>query len=298
MGATFCEWIPEENDKRTLDQLREAVRADPENPYLGHRLALAINREIFPSEPASIADALLDEMRALRQRFPEHEGIARNHLMALSNSASVALSDEIMERNERLLVEVRDVLSTAVGQKSYCEDIDLTILGYQYLGLLEQRRHNEAEDLLASLDTRVGSGSHSERLSWFFAVRGGFWILRGQRQVERMERQIEIVRQFRRRYPDDDYEAPACLLAMLLGSFEFAEKEENLPSADRWFDEACNLAVVASDSYGHAERLYRLLVKGELGRTTRAASLAARLDACWPRYGLRRRIGPAKFVYE
>ena len=244
MSAPFCEWIPEEDDDRTIEQLRAAVSAEPDNPYLTERLANWINNEIA-GEPASHDDQLLEKIRALGQQFQSHERIALTYVVALANSASEAVSDEVMERNERLLAELQSVIARTTWCEFAPDAIDLTIMGYQYFGLVGQRRYAEADQRLVAMNRRTAGGSHDEITSWCFAVRAGFWILRSQSEFERMGQQIALVREFQQRHPDETCEISETLLAILLGAFEVYEQSGDAATAEAYLAEANELAPIA-----------------------------------------------------
>jgi hypothetical protein len=151
----------------------------------------------------------------------------------------------------------------------------------QYLGLLPQARYDEAGSQLGEMSSKAFGGSDCERIEWLIAVRHGFWTLLSQREFNRVNDQIELVREFRRRRPGDDYGAPDALLAMLLGSFELAELNGDTALADARFEEACSLGGVAKDHYGHVARLYRVLSHRRLSEPAWAFLLAERLASVW-----------------
>lgn len=294
MSAPYCEWIPHEDDDRTIDQLRAAVGAEPGNPYLAERLAALTNNELLWASTKE-ANQLLDEIRSIQRRFPVDEYIASSLAMAITNCAADASTEEQFVCNELLLSELNSLVDSIQWNEHDPQGYALTILGSQYLGLLGRREYQRAEDQMDAITIAALDGSHDARLSWLIALRHGFWVLRDHGDFDRIESQLAVVRAFRRDYPGDDYEAPHALLAMLLGTFEVAERTGKFTLADERFDEACALGPDARDDYGHVERIYALLVAGEFGCTARAVSQAVQLDASWLDYGLRTRIGPPSF---
>lgn len=260
----------------SVDQWKERFRG---KPSLGRArgLARAIVNTIGDVDDPAEKDGLLAELRGLRRTFGSDENLAKSHGMALANAALEADSDEILERNRRLLDELRTVTWEHYSGSGF----DVTIMAAQYLGLLKQARYEEASAQLAEMADLAFGGSPRERLEWLIAVRHGFWILLEQQEFSRVNDQIELVREFQRRHPGDDYEAPHALLAMLLGDFEAAERRGDTALADRRFEEACSLGSRAKDWYGHVERLYRELSSERLAEPTRGHALARRLAATW-----------------
>ncbi len=64
---------------------------------------------------------------------------------------------------------------------------------------------------------------------------------------------------------------------MLLAAFEEAERRGHHALADIRFEEACHLGSVATDHYGHVERLRRDLSLRGLSEPARGLLLAERL---------------------
>jgi hypothetical protein len=266
----------------SIDQWREKVRARPVSVRAARGLARAIVIAIDPeSKDSSGIDALLAEIRRLRLTFGADEEIAQSHAMALANAAEEAVSEEILERNGCLLDELRTVTASVEWKEYGVSGFNITIMAAQYLGLLAQARYEEASRQLVEMSSEAFGGTHRERLEWLIAVRHGFWTLLWQREFSRVNDQIELVRDFRRRHPGDDYEAPHALLAMLLGAFEEAERRSDTVLADARFEEACSLGCVAMDHYGHVERLHRDLSHGQLSDPARGFLLAERLASIW-----------------
>jgi hypothetical protein len=179
------------------------------------------------------------------------------------------------------LQEVRGTLEAIDWRECDPTGYDVAIMANQYLGLLQQRRYQEADAQLGEMSGRAFSGSHKQRLEWLIAARSGFWVLLEQRDWERIEGRIELVRGFRRIHPGDDYEAPHALVAMLLPAFEAAEGCGYTALADRYFEEACSLGGVAQDHYGHIKRIHDELSKGNLGGIGRSDLRALRLAQVW-----------------
>lgn len=269
-------------ERGSVDQWRDKIRARPASVRAARGLARAIVNTIDPdSKDPSGIDALLAEIRRLRQTFCADEEIAHSHAMALANAAEEAVSEEILERNGCLLAELRIVTASVEWKEWSVSGFDITIMAAQYLGLLAQARYAEASRQLAEMSTEAFGGTRRERLEWLIAVRHGFWALLSQREFSRVSDQIELVREFRRLHPGDDYEAPHALLAMLLGAFEEAERSGDTGLADARFEEACSLGCVAKDHYGHVERLHRDLSHNRLSEPARGFILAERLASIW-----------------
>jgi hypothetical protein len=269
-------------ERGSVDQWREKVRARPGSVLAARGLARAIVNTIDPqSKDPSGIDTLLAEVRQLRLTFGTDEEIAHSHAMALANAAAEAVSEEIPERNNRLLDELRTV-NTSVDWTEYSiTGFNITIMAAQYLGLLGQARYDEARRQLVEMSSEAFGGTHRERLEWLIAVRHGFWRLLSQRELSRINDQIELVREFRRWHPGDNYEAPHALLAMLLGAFEDAERTGDTALADARFEEACSLGCVAKDHYGHVGRIHRELSHRRLSEPARGFVLAERLASIW-----------------
>jgi hypothetical protein len=266
----------------SIDQWREKVRADPSSIMAARGLAKAIvNVMDAETQVPIVVDSLLAESRRLHQTFGTDEEIACSHAMALANAAKEAVSAEILERNARLLEELRALTASIAWNEFSVDGIDMTIMAAQYLGLLAQKRYDDAGRQLAEMSSEAYGGTQHQRLEWLIAVRHGFWVLLTQREFGRVNEQIELVRDFRERHPGDDYEAPHALLAMLLGAFEEAERSGDTALANVRFDEACTLGSVARDDYGHVERLNRDLSHGRLSEPARGFLLAERLASIW-----------------
>ena len=276
-------------ERGSVDQCREKVRVRPASVRAARGLARAIANTIDPeSKDSGGIDALLVEIRRLRLNFGTDEEIAHSHVMALANAAEEGVSVEILERNGRLLDELRTVTGSVEWKEFGVSGFNITIMAAQYLGLLAQARYDEAGRQLVEMSSEAyGSGTHRERLEWLIAVRHGFWTLMSQREFSRVNDQIELVRDFRRRHPGDDYEAPHALLAMLLGAFEEAERRGDTALADARFEEACSLGSVAKDHYGHVECLHRDLSHRRLSEPARGLLLAERLASSWQLTGSR-----------
>jgi hypothetical protein len=197
--------------------------------------------------------------------------------MALANASAEAITDAIMERNRQYLAELRTAVSSVDWKDWDISGFDIYILGSLYLGLLKRQRYEDAHSQLAEMSKLAFGGTASERLEWLIAVRHGFWIIRDQRRFDRLDTQLELVRDFRRCHPGDYHEAPHALLAMLLGAFESAERRIDYHVADLRFDEACSLIPPARDWYGHVQRLERELVNGQWPDPVRAVGFAKRL---------------------
>ena len=269
-------------ERGSVDQWLEKVRARPESVRAARGLARAIVNTIdTESKDSSEIDALLAEIRRLRLTFGTDEEIAHSHAMALSNAAEEAVSEEILERNRSLLDELRTVTASLEWKEYSVSGFNIVIMAAQYLGLLGQARYDDANRQLVEMSGEAFGGTHRERLEWLIAVRHGFWTLLSQRELSRVNDQIELVRDFRRRHPGDDYEAPHALLAMLLGDFEEAERRGDIALADARFEEACSLGCVAKDHYGHVERLHRDLSQRRLSEPARGFLLAERLASIW-----------------
>jgi predicted RNA-binding protein YlqC (UPF0109 family) len=269
-------------ERGSIDDWREKVRKRPGSILAARGLARAIVNTVDPQRAtASEIDALLAEVRKLRLRFAEDEEIAHSHAMALANSAEDAISEKILVRNGRLLDELRTVVSSVEWNDYSVIGFSITIMAAQYVGLLKQARYDDATRQLDEMSSVAFGGSHLERLEWLIAVRNGFWVLLSQGESRRVNDQIGLMRDFRRRHPGDDYEAPHALLAMLLGAFEHAELRGDTALADARFEEACSLGGVADDHYGHVARLHHCLSHGMLSEPARGFVLAERLASIW-----------------
>ena len=269
-------------ERGSIDEWRERVQARPGSVRAARGLARAIVNAVDPgTQDRRGIDALLAEIRRLRLTFGADEEIAHSNAMALANAAAEAVSEEILARNACLLDELRIVMASAQWKEYSVRGFDITIMAAQYLGLLAQARYDEASRQLVEMSNAAFRGTHSERLEWLIAVRYGLWTLLGQREFSRVDDQIELVRDFRRRHPGDDYEAPHALLAMLLRSFEEAERRGEIALANVRFEEACSLGSVAKDHYGHVRRLHRDLSHRNLSEPARGFLLAERLASIW-----------------
>ncbi len=269
-------------ERGSVDQWREKVRARPASVLAARGLARAIVNTIgADSKDPSGINALLAEIRRLHLTFGADEEIAHSYAMALTNAAEEAVSEEILERNGCLLDELRTMTASVEWKEYSVRGFNLMIMAAQYLGLLAQARYDEASSQLVEMSSEAFGGTHRERLEWLVAVRHGFWTLLSQREFSRVNEQIELVRDFRRRHPGDDSEAPHALLAMLLGAFKAAELRGDTALADAWFEEACSLGCVAMDHYGHVERLHRDLSHCRLSEPARGFVLAERLASIW-----------------
>jgi hypothetical protein len=179
------------------------------------------------------------------------------------------------------LDELRTVTASVEWNEYNISGFNITIMAAQYLGLLTQTRYEEANSQLIQMSSEAFGGTQRERLEWLIAVRHGFWTLLKQREFSRVDDQIELVRDFQRRHPGDDREAPHALLAMLLGAFEEAERRADIALADARFEEACSLGSMTKDHYGHVARLHRDLSYRRLAEPARAFLLAERLASIW-----------------
>jgi hypothetical protein len=241
-------------------------------------LARAISGVISEIDDPAIRERSLDEIREFRRAVPHDRNLAKSHLMALTNSCEEAVTDAIIRRNQRYLTEFRGVVSSFNAVDLDVSGYDINILASIYLGLLRQQRYEEATEQLAEMAGLAQDGTSMERLEWLIAIRHGFWILRDNGRSDRFDEHIEQVRVFRRRHPEDEYEAPDALLAMLLGAFEFAELRREFRIADEYFEEACSLVPPARDCYGHVSRLERQLWSKKWPDPDRAAVFSERLS--------------------
>ena len=89
------------------------------------------------TKDSSGIDALLAEIRHLRLTFGADEEIAHDHALALANAAEEAVCDDILERNECLLDELRTVTSSVTWTEYSVSGFSITIMSAQYLGLLK-----------------------------------------------------------------------------------------------------------------------------------------------------------------
>jgi hypothetical protein len=88
---------------RSNDGKTERLEADPRDINLARSLAREIVNSIGPAEMDSASiELLLQCMREIRRYFAADEHLAHSHLMALANAATVAVSSEDEQRNERL----------------------------------------------------------------------------------------------------------------------------------------------------------------------------------------------------
>jgi hypothetical protein len=258
------------------------VQAQPRRRGRARALVRAVTNTVGSEiTDAAVVDGLLEEIRAQRRAFPADEYLAHLHAMALANASFEPKSDDDFERNERLLLELRNLTSRFPWKEYVTDAFEIDIMGNQYLGLVQRRRYEQAESLLTTMAELSFDHSQSARVGWFSAVRIGFWILLDQGELARIEGQIERVREYRRRRPDDVYEAPETLLAMLLGDFAAAERRGDTALSDLRFEEACSVGDAAKDCYGHVERSHAVLSEGVLGEPARARAFAERLAAIW-----------------
>lgn len=266
----------------SMEDWRIKVQAKPGSILAARGLGRAIVNSIgLERMERSAVDGLLAELRELRARFQRDEQLAEYMVMALANAAEEAVDRSIEERNRGLLAELRSVMGSVEWAECNVSGCEVLVLGAQYLGLLAQRRYGEADRQLEEMTGIAFGGTSSQKLEWLIAVRHGFWVFHEQEEWRRCGEQIELVRDFRRRHPGDDYEAPHAQLAMLLVAFEAAERRGERDGADGFFEEACSLGGVGEDHYGHVERIHNALTRGGLSEAGRGFVLAERMAAFW-----------------
>jgi hypothetical protein len=264
------------DDPGLLSRLRERWRAQPNKLSAPRSLARAIANACDESNTFEENDVLLGELRSLREAFPHDACVADMLGMSLANSAREATSGGIIERNSAFLSELQTLRLEGACYR-------LFVMGTQYLGLLRQKCYEEAEVQLSEMAVIAATGTNREQLEWLIAIRHGFWIFQEQGELSKADDAIERIRGFTREFSERDNEAPGALLAMLLGSFEAAERRGDFNTADARFEEACLLARTARDDYGHVSRLHAMLSSGQLGTKDRAGDFAKRLERGWPR---------------
>jgi hypothetical protein len=238
MNKPMIGLLPDGEERTSLDEARKAALEHPHDILAARRLVEAISEAITDRDSPTTVDELLEEIRTLRRLFGSDEALAFIHAMMLANAAREAVTTDVFDRNARLLDELSEVNAALEWQEYSITGFDVLIMGAQYLGLLRQKRYDEAVDQLVEMSKQAFGGTQSQRLEWLIAVRHGFWILVEQKEFDRIEGQIELVRDFRRRHPGDDHEAPHALVAMLLASFESAERRGDTALADKRFEEA------------------------------------------------------------